>query len=198
VATFHAGAAIGETLAKLLERALPTDDAIFRGVSCAFLLSLASPPPLAVTVYLYRVALSTSRNHFQPRSTSDGARRYRQPLPVDFYYLLTAWSADAARQASLLLWAMRQVEDVAVLPAGLLNGVHGTSQHVFHEDESVHVALEGISLQDAVAIWEPAKASMRASVACVARAVPVESEESVAAGAEVQTRELRFEERAQR
>ena len=47
-----------------------------------------------VSIYLYRVLLSTARRDRGPRLGPDG-RRYRPSIPLDLHYLVTAWAADA-------------------------------------------------------------------------------------------------------
>ncbi len=111
-------------------------------------------------------------------------------MPIDFYFLVTAWGRDAREQAALLVWAMRQLEDLNTIPAAVLNHNYGTPTPPFHEDEVVQVAFEPLSLQEHVNIWEIAKANMQTSATYVARAVPIDATETESQLGSVQTREF--------
>ncbi|WP_437534786.1 DUF4255 domain-containing protein [Sorangium sp. So ce726] len=189
LATHHAAAAIGETLAKLLEGAALQSSETFQRAPFTFVRDLRSPPAQGATVYLYRVSVSPSRHNFQARTNAQG-QRFRAPLPIDFHYLVTAWGRDAREQSALLVWVMRQLEDLGPLRAAVLNHHYGTTAAPFHEDEEVQVTFEPLTLQDHVNVWEVAKASMQTSAAYVARAVPIDTTETESRHGPVQTREF--------
>jgi hypothetical protein len=195
VATYHAAAAIGETLARVLEAAAPRADPLFADTAFSFVKELKSPLSHGISVYLFRVAVSASRHNFPPREAADG-RRLKRALPVDLQYLLTAWSReDPRRQSAMLLWAMRTLEDVAELPGNLINQYYGTDNPPFRANESVQLALEPLSLQDQVNIWEPAKHSTQPSVSLLARAVPIDTNVTEEPHALAQTRQFSLAER---
>ncbi len=148
-------------------------------------------PPIeeGCSIYLYRVATNMTRRNLPPRLSIDG-KRYRPSLPLDLFYMLTAWAKTAAQQHSLLGWAMRVLEDTPIIPAGYLN------QYIpdtFYPNETVELVTEPLSTQDNYNIWNGFKPNMHPSVAYVARLIQVESTVLMAEGEGlVQTRELNF------
>src|SRR5688500_15443585 len=62
-----------------------------------------SATKVRVSIYLYRVLLSTVRRDRGPRVGADG-RIYQPSLEVDLHYLITAWSQDPATAHRLLGW----------------------------------------------------------------------------------------------
>lgn len=128
--------------------------------------------PDAISVYLYRVAVSTGQRNLAPRIDAAG-RRLRPALPVDLHFLVTAWSGNILRQQVLLAWAMRVLEDHPVIPPALLRV--GTASP-FRPDESVDLVAVPLSMVEQVAIWEFNKAVMQPSVTYAARMVGLESE----------------------
>lgn len=194
MATFRAIAVTGNTIRNLLAEACPPET--FPGAQFELFqtANLVSPPftDLGVSVYLYRVAYNQARRNLPPRKQLNG-QRFRPSLPLDLHFLITAWARKPEQQWSLLAWAMRTLENAAVLPAGLLNqnagsDLHGTPWHVFKEDESVELVGETLSLQDTVSVWEIAKHNQQPSVSIVARSVLIDSDLEMPTGAPVQIR----------
>jgi hypothetical protein len=66
------------------------------------------------------VAVNATMRNQPPRRTPDGRKR-RPALPVGLWLMITPWSTEAERQLRLMGWAMRFIEDHAILPAALLN-----------------------------------------------------------------------------
>ena len=56
----------------------------------------------------------------------------------------------------MLGWAMRELQNVAILPAGLLNH-YGPEHDTFRPDEAVELICEPLSLQDMSYVIEPLK-----------------------------------------
>lgn len=192
MASFHAAAAIGETLIKVLDEAAPRSERLFADTSFVFAKDLKAPPPQGVTLYFYRVATSACRQNFPVRENPDGSRR-RHPLVLDLYYLLTGWSReDARRQAALLLWAMRVLEDLNSLPGAVINQRYGTDAPPFRVSEAVQIAFESLTVQDQYNIWDAARHNLQPSIGVIARAVPIETEMTEAVYPPAQTRELQF------
>jgi hypothetical protein len=186
MATYHAIAATGQAILGVLADACPRDE--FGGA--AFELyqpsDLKDPMDDGVSLYLYRIAVNAARRNMPPRSAPDG-RRLRPPLPLDLYFLLTAWARTAARQQRLLGWAMRTIEDTPVLGSGVLNH-YGPEPDTFLAHEAVELICEPVSLQDQVNIWEPFQANHQLSVTYVARMVAIDSRLELPDAAPVQTR----------
>ena len=145
-----------------------------------------------VSLFLYRVAVNGARRNMPPTLSPEG-KRLRPPLPLDLYYLLTAWAKTAAKQQRLLGWAVRALQDVAVLPASFLND-YAPEPEVFRPNESVEVIFDQLTLQDMNNLWGAAKVTPPLSVAYCVRMIAVESEVEVAEGgnAAVQTRAFDF------
>ena len=122
MATFPAIAATGLAVVGLLKDASAETefaDLRFDVVQAA---DFSSGPPMSegLSIYTYRVTINTSRRNMPPTMGPDG-RRYRAPLPVDLHFLLSPWAKTAVRQLRILGWAMRELQNVTILPAGLLN-----------------------------------------------------------------------------
>lgn len=144
-----------------------------------------------LSLFLYRVAVNGARRNLPPTLSPEG-KRMRPPLPLDLYYLLTAWARTAAKQQRLLGWAVRALQDVPVLPASFLND-YAPEPEVFRPNESVEVILEQLTLQDMNNLWGAAKVTPPLSVAYVLRMVAIESEVEIPEGGEpVQTRAFDF------
>ncbi len=140
-----------------------------------------------ISLYLYRVATNTNRRNLPPRVAPDG-KRYRPPLPVDLFYMLTPWAKTGEQQHRLLGWAMRTIEDTPSIPAGFLNRYSGLE--TFHSNETVELVCEVLSIQDINNIWNGFKPNMYPSVGYVARLIPLESDVLMTEAGPVQTREF--------
>jgi Pvc16 N-terminal domain len=188
VATYRAIAAIGETLAGILRDA--SADTEFDGFR--FELYQASdfeseePFTEGITIYLYRVAINATRRSLPPAVGPDG-RRFRAPLPVDLYYLLTPWARSAAMQHRLLGWVMRELHNVSILPAAVLNH-YVPEDDTFRANETVELVCDSVSVQDMMNILEPADLNEQLSVVYVARMIALESTIPLDESGPVQTR----------
>ena len=149
-------------------------------------------PPISegISLYTYRVAVNTSRRNLPPTTGPDG-RRYRAPLPLDLYFLLSPWAKTAVRQLRILGWAMRELQNTPILPAGLLNH-YGPEHDTFRPSEAVELFCESPTLQDMSYVLEPIKSSQPLSVTYVARMVLIESLIPLDAGEPVQAREFDY------
>ena len=146
------------------------------------------PMEEGISLFLYRIAANTSRRNLPPTTGPDG-RRFRPPIPVDLYYIATAWAPTAVRQQRLLGWAIRTFEDVPVLPTGLLNN-YGPEPEIFKQGETVEIILDSLTLQDLNNFWGVSKSSLQLSVGYVARMLHIQSSMPITEYAEVQTREF--------
>jgi hypothetical protein len=189
MATFRAIAAVGEAVRRLLEDACPREDfptAEFALIQTGQLLT--APMKEGVSLFLYRVSINGAGRNRAVRVRQDGTR-FRPSLPVDLYYLLTPWAESAIKQQRLLGWAMRELEDTPILPAGLLN--HAGPEHdTFGPSETVELVSEPMSVIDTANVWEALKANWQLSVAYVARLVAIDSDLDITDGPRVQIREL--------
>jgi hypothetical protein len=152
--------------------------------------SSGTPMTEGVSFYAYRVAVNASRRNLPPTTGPDG-RRYRSPLPLDLYFLLSPWAKSAVRQLRILGWAMRELHNVPILPAGLLNH-YGPEHDTFRPNEAVELMCETPTLQDMANVLEPIKHAQPLSVPYVARMVLIESSVPVVEGELVQAREFDY------
>lgn len=195
MADVTAGAAIGTTIAGLLEAARG-DSEEFAHLRCVFVGGLTAPAaPEAVSVYLYRASPSASRHNFVEREEPGTGRRFRRPTVVDLFYWLTAWSENALSRATYLLWAMRTLEDFSEVNANVANSFYGTDTPAFREGETIQFTLDSVPLQDQVNIWERGKSNMLPGFGVVVRGIPIDSARAFAPAAEVQIRKFIVEER---
>jgi hypothetical protein len=189
MATHQAISAVSDALAHLLESRYSPDD--FNLNTLEFKVYLASdfatPMDAGVSVFLYRVFVN--HNNRSPAGRTDVmGRRFRPMLPLDLYFLLTAWAKDASLQHTIAAWMMRTLEDYPSLPAGLLNhrGVE-----VFHPEETVELAAAELETETLFRIWEViVNNAYQISVPYIARNVKIESPTWTEEHAPIQEREL--------
>lgn len=186
--TFQAIAATGQAMLGLLSDAVPRD--LFPNAQFELyqMSNFQQPMEEGISLFLYRIAANTSRRNLPPTTGPDG-RRFRPPIPVDLYYIATAWAPTAVRQQRLLGWAIRMFEDVPVLPTGLLNN-YGPEPEIFKQGETVEIILDSLTLQDLNNFWGVSKSSLQLSVGYIARMLHIQSSMPITEYAEVQTREF--------
>ncbi|HEV8430897.1 MAG TPA: DUF4255 domain-containing protein [Pyrinomonadaceae bacterium] len=189
MATFPGIAATGQAMLGLLADACPRDEfptAQFE----LFQLSNFQQSPMeeGVSLYLYRIAPNTTRRNLPPTTGPDG-RRFRPPIPLDLYYVVSAWAQTAVKQQRLLGWTIRTFEDVPILPTGLLNN-YGPEPEIFRPGETVELTLDSLTLTDWNNLWSTTKASPPLSVSYIARMIHIESSMPISELPEVQTREF--------
>ena len=186
--TFQAIAATGQAMLGLLSDAVPRDQFPNAQFELYQMSNFQQPMEEGISLFLYRIAANTSRRNLPPTTGPDG-RRFRPPIPVDLYYIATAWAPTAVRQQRLLGWAIRMFEDVPVLPTGLLNN-YGPEPEIFKQGETVEIVLDSLTLQDLNNFWGVSKSSLQLSVGYVARMLHIQSSMPITEYAEVQTREF--------
>jgi len=189
MAKYPAIAAIGLALLDQLASARPKPE--FAGAQFDLYQSSDFDVPMkeGISLYLYRVTINGSFRNPPPRIDPTGKRR-RPPLPLDLHFMLTAWAGTATKQQRLLAWAMQQLEDMPILPSGLLNSL-GPEPEIFHADETVELICDPIAMQDMFNIWENLKTKMQISVTYVARMVMIESALELVEAPMVQTRHFK-------
>lgn len=173
MAKYPAIAVVGMALLNMLENACPKPEFANAQFDLYQSSNFASPMEEGISLYLYRVTINGTLRNPVPRLESNGKRR-RPPLPLDVHFMLTPWAKTAAKQQRLLGWAMQQIEDIPILPSGLLNSI-GPEPGIFRPDEMAEIICDPISMQDMFNIWENLKAKMQVSVTYVARMVMIES-----------------------
>jgi len=186
--TFQAIAATGQAMLGLLSDAVPRDQFPNAQFELYQMSNFQQPMEEGISLFLYRIAANTSRRNLPPTTGPDG-RRFRPPIPLDLYYIATAWAPTAVRQQRLLGWTIRMFEDVPILPTGLLNN-YGPEPEIFKQGETVEVVLDSLTLQDLNNIWGVSKSSLQLSIGYVARMLHIQSSMAITEYAEVQTREF--------
>ena len=186
--TFQAIAATGQAMLGLLSDAVPRDQFPNAQFELYQMSNFQQPMEEGISLFLYRIAANTSRRNLPPTTGPDG-RRFRPPIPLDLYYVATAWAPTAVRQQRLLGWTIRMFEDVPILPTGLLNN-YGPEPEIFKQGETVEVVLDSLTLQDLNNIWGVSKSSLQLSVGYIARMLHIQSSMAITEYAEVQTREF--------
>jgi len=172
----------------LLSDAVPRDQFPNAQFELYQMSNFQQPMEEGISLFLYRIAANTSRRNLPPTTGPDG-RRFRPPIPLDLYYIATAWAPTAVRQQRLLGWTIRMFEDVPILPTGLLNN-YGPEPEIFKQGETVEVVLDSLTLQDLNNIWGVSKSSLQLSIGYVARMLHIQSSMAITEYAEVQTREF--------
>lgn len=193
MASHLAIAAVARTLLRLIEQHCPRDE--FTATPSFALYHSHDFGNTVVnegfSLMLYRVTVNGARNQ-PPRRGADGIKR-RPALPLDLHFLLTPWASEAERQLRLLGWAMRFIEDHAVLPANELNHSLARREHpVFRPEETVELYCDPPAIADYLGLWDKYKTRWQTSVPYVARMVSLESELPMGEEALVQTRDLRY------
>lgn len=189
MATPNAIAAVGQAILGLVSGGVPRDEFAAAQFQLYQAKDFQSPMEEGISLYLYRITPAGEIRNYPPQIAPDG-RRYRQPLPINLHYLLSSWAREAFKQQRLLGWAMRILEDTAVMPATVLNQA-GPETDTFRPNETVDILLEPISIYDMGAVWDVAKPNTQISVCYVARMVGVESPLEIIDAAPAQTRVFR-------
>ena len=189
MASPNAIAAVGQAILGLIAGNVPRNEFPSSQFQLYQAQNFQTPMDEGISLYLYRITPAGEIRNYPPRIAPDG-RRYRQPLPINLHYLLSAWAKEPVKQQRLLGWALRTLEDTPVLPATVLNQA-GPETDTFWANETVDVIMETISVYDMGAIWDVAKPNTQPSVCYVARMVGVESPLDLAEAVPVQTRVLR-------
>lgn len=192
MATYAAIAATCEAIIGLLRRARPKEEFTKAAFEVYLGDNFESPMDEGLSLYLYRVTVSNARRNLPPTTAPDG-RRFRPPLPLDLHFLLSAWGKAPDTQHRLLAWAMRQLENTPILPAGLLNST-GPEADVFRPDETVELICEPLPLADMINLWEALKpkSNRPLSVNYVARMICIESQVELHEYAPVQARQFDY------
>ena len=189
MATFQAIAATGQAIIRLLADARPQPEFSTTRFELYQLSDFQDPMEEGVSFFLYRVAVNGTRRNVPPPVGPDGIR-HRPPIPLDLHYIASVWAKSPVKQQRLLGWMIRQLEDVPILPTGLLNQ-SGPEPDVFRPNETVELILEQMSLQDWNNLWGVTKTTPPLSVGYVARMVGIESPVALT-DTLVQTREIGY------
>ena len=186
MATYNAIAATSEAIRRYLKDA-PRPEFPQLDVDLYQAADFQKPVPAGgrISLFLFRIAVNSSRRNLPPRLSEDRKTRYRAPLPLDLFFLVSAWALNADLQQRLLGWCARTLEDAPILPASVLNRLQSTP--VFRHSEMVELVCDPPSMQDLNVIWDVVKPNTPLSIAYVARMIAIESEMPLVEGELVQT-----------
>ncbi len=193
MATYLAISAVSQAIVGLLQNALPAADFPSTTVKLCQPNEYRSKPVVAdgLTLLLYRVAVNTAQRNAMSRVRPDGTR-YRLALPVDLYYLLTAWATAPEQQQRLLGWGMRTLEDNPEFPSALLDHYRlDENKPIFKPNEAIQITYDVLSVQDLNVVMEIFKSQgqpPQLSVTYLVRMVNLESIEDADQFPNVQTR----------
>ena len=186
MATFNAIAAVSRAILHLLETNQPPPEFGHLDYEIYHADKFESHLESGFSLYLWRVTVSQTRRNLPPRRLPDG-RVYRPSLPLDLHYLLTPWASEAETQQRMLGWAMRIIEDVGVLPAGVLN--YGLSEtDTFASSEAVEIICDPLPLADQFNLWDKLKPKLQTSMTYQARGILLDSQHAAPESDLVQTR----------
>jgi hypothetical protein len=192
MANYLAIAAVAKTLLRLIEENCPRDEFVSTPTFELYAGQDFSAKPVneGFSLLVWRVGINSSVRNQPARRTPDGRRR-RPALPVDLALMLTPWSTETERQLRLLGWAMRFIEDHAIVPASLLNqSLSRREVAAFDADEAVEIYCDPPSLPDYLGLWDKFRHRWQTSVTYGVRMVNIESEITSAEGELVQRREF--------
>jgi len=125
-----------------------------------------------VSIYLYRLSLTTGRRNRTPYTDLNGVR-HKPPVEVDLHFTITPWAREGASQQFLLGWIIRTIEDHSTLDPTLLNA--GAYPNIFKPDEPVELVQDTLSISDLNNLWNFSPAKEQASAFYTARTVALES-----------------------
>jgi hypothetical protein len=190
MADYRALTAVSEAIIELLRARFEAAPQFFNN-ELEFRIYLAkdfSQPMLAgVSLFLYRIYPNGTQRSPRGRPGPEG-QRFRNQLPLDMHFILTAWAQDASLQHLIAGWMMRVLEDTPNLPPGLLNQKFAG---LFASDEGVTVSPAELSTEELLRMWEViVNNAYQISVPYVARYVKIESDLLIGAGLSVQERTL--------
>lgn len=148
-----------------------------------------TPMHEGVSLFLYRM-LPNGTWRTPPGRVINGQQQYVQ-LPVDLYFMLTAWGKDASMQAQIMAWAMRIMADHPILSRGLLEA---TMSNVFRPNEFVEICLADVDTNELLQLWENlVPNNYHLSVPYIARTIRLESALEQEVGKLVQTRTFEYQ-----
>ena len=147
-----------------------------------------NPMDTGVSLFLYRVMINTVQRTPPGRPAPDGTP-VRPQLPVDLHFLLTPWAKESSLEQEILGWFMRAIEDMPILPSGILNSFKA---NIFQPDETVEIVPGQITNEELFRIWDVLPADFQISVPYIARIVRIDSELVTATGKAVLVRDLEY------
>jgi hypothetical protein len=130
-----------------------------------------NPISAGVSLFLYRVYVNATQRRPLARR-ADGTPGSAQ-LPLDLHFLLTVWGQQASLQHAILGWAMRTLEDNAILQPALLEGVR-PGDGPLQGQQTIEVVPGELPNEELMRFWDGFGAAYRLSVPYIARIVRID------------------------
>lgn len=189
MAHYRAIAAAGAAIAGLIKERYPRAEF---GTSLTVATVQASAVEKGLTgegfgICLWRVTMNGQRRARGPRIDVFG-NRFKPSLPLDLSFLIIPYASDAERQARMLGWVMRALEDAGPLTAAQLN-FYLSESDVFAADEDVDLICDPLALADYLSLWDRFK-QLPPAANYLMRMLLIDSLDAVDEGPPVTTREF--------
>lgn len=138
-------------------------------------------------ICLWRVTMNGQRRTRGPRRNAFG-KRFKPSLPLDLSFLVIPYATTAERQARMLGWVMRALEDAGPITAAQLNFYLAESD-IFDADEDVELVCDPLALADYLSLWDRFK-QLPPAANYLMRMLLIDSLDAVEDGPPVTTREF--------
>lgn len=194
MARYEAIRAVGESVLSVMRDACPFTDlqlATDAKFEFAFFNTLVaeSPPPEGFYFCLWRVGIGGSPRRLPPRRDRTG-QVFKPSLPLDLYFLLLPVASSADKQALMLGWALRFMNELPALSGETINRYTKGEPTVFDATESVELIADPLGTADYLALWDRVKTGFQAGMTYVARMVLIDSEQPEVQGRLVTERDF--------
>jgi hypothetical protein len=140
-----------------------------------------------IGICLWRVTVNGQRRARGPRIDAFG-NRFKPSLPLDLSFLVIPYAATAGKQAHMLGWVMRALEDAGPLTAAQLN-FYLRESDIFAPDEDVDLVCDPLALADYLTLWDRFK-QLPPAANYLMRMLLIDSLDAVSDGQPVTTREF--------
>lgn len=163
---------VGASLVTYLKNAYPASmkpdfPCDFQLVSSGQLAGMDNDLDGVVSLFLYRI---TANEHLRTARRGNDPLDISVPLSLDLHYMLSAWYESAAKEQTVLAWAMQQLHMRPVLDVSSLSPDAG-----WKTGDVVHMIPAELSNEDVMRIWDALEPAYRLSVSYIARVVRVDS-----------------------
>ena len=189
MAHYRAIAAAGAAIAGLIKERYPRAE-FGNGLDVAMVQASAVEkglPGEGFGICLWRVTVNGQRRARGPRIDAFG-NRFKPSLPLDLSFLVIPHASSAERQARMLGWVMRELEDAGPLTAAQLNFYLAESD-IFAPDEDVDLVCDPLALADYLSLWDRFK-QLPPAANYLMRMLLIDSLDGVSEGPPVTTREF--------
>jgi len=133
-----------------------------------------NPETPHLNLFLFNVCPNAQR--LSPSRPNPEGVKVRPPLPLDLYYLITAYGGKEYEAEILLGYAMRILEDTPVLaPELILRASTHLQSELEKQSAPVEIALHPMTVAELTGLWSAFNANYRPSVAYCASLLLIDS-----------------------